>query len=262
VRVGRAPRALAELSGLAASRRHPGIYWAHNDSGNTFELFAIREDGTAVARYPLAGPGATDVEDVAVGPCARNAAATCVYLADIGDNGGRRRRVAVHRLAEPPLQDGLRLSTERLAFRYAEGPRNAEALVVEPGSARLFVLTRVEGSLGDLYRLDGLGPGREGVARRVARLAAGAPPDGPTTAADLHPTGARLLVRTYGGAWELRRPGATRVEALVTATPHPVPNVPFPFQPQSEAAAYTHDGRGYLLGSELQGALYRVDCAP
>ena len=33
---------LDELSGLAASHAHPGIYWANNDSGNGAALFAIR----------------------------------------------------------------------------------------------------------------------------------------------------------------------------------------------------------------------------
>ena len=29
---------LDEVSGLAASRAHPGIYWAQNDSGNAWKL--------------------------------------------------------------------------------------------------------------------------------------------------------------------------------------------------------------------------------
>ena len=40
---------LAEVSGLAASRTHPGMYWAHNDGNNRPELVAIRPDGTRVA---------------------------------------------------------------------------------------------------------------------------------------------------------------------------------------------------------------------
>jgi len=42
---GRTPQALPELSGMASSRLHPGIYWAHNDSGHELRLFAIRDTG-------------------------------------------------------------------------------------------------------------------------------------------------------------------------------------------------------------------------
>src|SRR5690606_12327811 len=36
---------LAELSGLAASRRHPGLFYAHNDSGDVARVFVL--DGSA-----------------------------------------------------------------------------------------------------------------------------------------------------------------------------------------------------------------------
>ena len=38
---GTIPKELHELSGIVASRKHPGVFWAHNDSGNPLELFAI-----------------------------------------------------------------------------------------------------------------------------------------------------------------------------------------------------------------------------
>ena len=52
-KVGENTSELPELSGLVASRRHAGIFWAHNDSGNPLELFAIRESGGVAAKIPL-----------------------------------------------------------------------------------------------------------------------------------------------------------------------------------------------------------------
>ena len=49
------PKVLDELSGIAASRRHPGIWWAHNDSNNVGTLYAIDETGTVRATFPLRG---------------------------------------------------------------------------------------------------------------------------------------------------------------------------------------------------------------
>ncbi|RYG42513.1 hypothetical protein EON79_18735, partial [bacterium] len=37
-----------EGSGIVASRRYPGVFWTHNDSGDAARFFAIKADGTAV----------------------------------------------------------------------------------------------------------------------------------------------------------------------------------------------------------------------
>ena len=37
---------LEEMSGIVPSRRYPGIFWVHNDSGDEARLFAIRADGS------------------------------------------------------------------------------------------------------------------------------------------------------------------------------------------------------------------------
>ena len=41
---------LAESSGLAISRRNPGVLWSHNDSGNAAVLFALDGSGTVRGR--------------------------------------------------------------------------------------------------------------------------------------------------------------------------------------------------------------------
>ena len=46
---------IREASGIAASRRHPGIFWVHNDSGNPPSLFAVR--ARRLARPRLSGRG-------------------------------------------------------------------------------------------------------------------------------------------------------------------------------------------------------------
>lgn len=250
VRVGAVPRALRELSGLAASRRHAGLFWAHNDSGNALALVALRADGRVAATFPVRGATARDPEDVAVGPCEPGGRESCVYLGDIGDNLGRRPSVQILKVREPARLDGRPLAATPLPFVYPDGPRNAEALAADPLSGRLFVVTKALFSLGDVYRLDDLGARAGGRAVRVATLEAPGL-DLFTTAADAHPSGERLLVLTAGRAWELRRPGARSLEEVLVATPVPVPG---PEQLQAEAAAYVHDGRGYLLGGEGAGS--------
>lgn len=259
VRTGSVPAELAELSGIAASRRHPGVYWAHNDSNNAGALFAIDESGKVLARFPIRGLRPRDTEDVAVGPCAKGARQSCIYLADTGDNLRRRERVWIARVAEPEKLDGRTLVVEADSFRYPDGARNTESLLVDPKSARLYAITKSVDGLGEVFRLDGLGGDDGGRAVPVATLPA---PDALarlTTAADAHPGGERVVLRTYAGVWELRRPGAASLEEVFTAAPVAVTGAP---QLQSEGIAYARDGAGYLLAAEGErSALYRVACA-
>lgn len=257
--VGSPPAVLPELSGLAASRRHPGVYWAHNDSGNAFELYALAADGTLLQTFSLTGATAVDIEDVAVARCDPTSTAWCIDLADVGDNGASRSSVAIYRLPEPDLTPGQTLAVAKLPFTYPGGPRDAESLLAEPLSGRLFVVSKILTGFGDVFRLDGLGQPGGGTATLVATLGPTAPSDAFLTAADVHPGGESVLLRSYGRVWELRRPGALLLEEVLAA---PLVQAVAAAQPQGEALAFTADGLGYLLGSEQLAPIQRVGCGP
>jgi len=257
---GRVPLVLAELSGLAASHRHPGVFWTHNDSGNAFRVFAINEVGTVLATLTLTGVDEKelprmDLEDIAVGPCGSR---SCLYVADIGDNFERRQRVRILRFPEPEAVEDATLSVEVLPFTYPDRPHDAESLVIERSTGRLAVITKARDTLGEVFALDGLAPDTVTKATRLGELRAPGDVDFRTTSAALHESGQRLLLRTYTRVWEVRRPGATRLEELVQGQ---VAEVPGPSQAQSEAITYLPGGRAYLVGSEFAAQLlYRVDC--
>lgn len=257
-RSGKVPEALAEFSGLAPSRRHDGIYWAHNDSGNAFELFAIDATGHIHARLALRGGSNRDIEDIAIGPCAADSDESCIYVGDIGDNLYRYDDGRIYRLREPEtLQDG-NAEVDLLRFEWPHKPRNAEAMVADPRTGTLFVWTKEPRSLGVVHRLEGLAPGKTGRAVAVKQIHAPDPGAGLPTAADTHPEGERILIRTYSQVWELRQPSAERIEDILEAEPIPLPSR---LQQQSEAISYHHDGRGYLFGTEGSGGpIYTVGC--
>ena len=264
-RVGRVPLVLSEMSGLAASARHPGVFWSHNDSGNAPRLFALRESGEVIATLTLSGvkAGELDLEDVAVGPCAPGETRSCVFVADTGDNFERHRQARVLRLPEPEQLTDATLAVEVLAFTWPDRPHDCESLVVEP-SGRLAVITKERDSLGEVFALPGLAPDSVARAVHLGTLHAPGNADFLTTAAALHPSGQRLLLRTYTRVWELRQPGATRLEELLQGS---LAEVPGPSQAQAEALTWVPEpehpelSRSYLLGSEFAGQwLYRVDC--
>jgi hypothetical protein len=258
VQTGRTPRVLPELSGFAASRRHHGIFWAHNDSGNAFTVHAMREDGTVVASFPILDADAVDPEDIALGPCAPRDTRSCLYVADIGDNLRTRARVQIIRVVEPLTLRSSPLIGESFAFTYPDGKHDAEAILVDPRTADVIVVTKSLLSLGDAYRVDLHGKPRRQAAEHVAALSVPSGFDSLVTAASVHPSGTRLLLRTYRNLWEYRRDGARDLVDVLRATPRDVPGGR---QLQGEAVSYTADGTSYLLGGEGDSTpIFRIDC--
>lgn len=256
---GPTPAVLGELSGLAASRRHPGVYWAHNDSGNAFELYALAADGSLLQTIALTGATSVDVEDIAVARCSASSTEWCVYLADIGDNAHVRSAVAIYRLPEPDLSAGQTLAVDVLPFTYPGGPRDAESLVAETLSGRLFVISKILTALGEVFRLDGLGTPGGGTATSIATLGPTTPADVWLTAAEAHPSGESVLLRSYSRVWELKLPGALVLEEVFGQSPVPATVAA---QPQGEALTFSQDGLGYFLGSEQLAPIWRVGCTP
>ena len=137
--------AVVELSGIAASRAHPGVLWVHNDSGGVPVVYALSSTGEALGAYAVDGAEAVDWEDIGIGP-GPEAGRSYLYLADIGDNGSAREHVTVYRVAEPDAAPNGTAATlplvDALTIRYPDGPSDAESLFVDPLDGDLYVITK------------------------------------------------------------------------------------------------------------------------
>jgi hypothetical protein len=240
---------LTEVSGLAASRRHPDVLWAHNDSGGGADVFAVGLDGSDRGRFELQGAEAVDWEDMALGP-APGGGADVLYLGDIGDNRARRDHVVVYRVAEPaPGPPGVPLAgVEALALDYPDGPRDAEALLADPRTGDLFVVDKVLLGPATAYRLPATAtPGGRSTLERAGPVAV--PPGEIVTGADISADGSVVAVRTYAAVflWD-RGPGQSVADALA-GEPCRAPSA---VEGQGESIALTADGRGWLTVSEGQ----------
>jgi hypothetical protein len=138
---------LPEGSGLAASRRTPGRFWSHNDSGDPV-LFALDSNGRVTGRLSISGATVEDWEAVAVGPCPSG---SCIYVADIGDNEAERKQVTVYRIAEPAEVSGSAKVADTFHATYPDGSHDAETLLVTP-EGRLLIVTKGESGPVSLYR--------------------------------------------------------------------------------------------------------------
>lgn len=188
------PGGLAELSGLAMSRKHPGVFYAVNDSGNTNQVFAVdctTATGRLLATLTLSGVGNTDWEGLALGTDANGAPA--VLVGDIGDNFSGRAEITVHRFAEPDQLTNATVTPVTYRFAYADGRHDAESLLADPVTGRLYVASKLVGAAGKLYQA--LLPPVTGQVNTLTEVRSG-----PVFATDgaFSPTGASYTLRSGG----------------------------------------------------------------
>jgi len=130
---------IVESSSLVKSAVTTGMLWTSNDSGGGPVLYAIGANGSTLATYTVQNASAHDWEGMAA---ASSGSTHYIYIGDIGDNGKKRTTIAVHRVVEPtPVKNGT-LTATTFTFRYPDGPHNAETLLVNPATLRIYIVTK------------------------------------------------------------------------------------------------------------------------
>lgn len=221
---------ITESSGLVASRLHPGVYWTHNDSGDGPYVYAVAAaTGRTVATVTMRGIHPRDAEAISMGPDGD------LYVADIGDNlGGTWPEVWIYRFPEPKRLVSQTVDVTRYTVRYDAGPRNAEALMVQPRTGRVYIASKNQDG-GHLYE----GPARLSPSGINVFHSIGDVPW--VTDGAFSPDGSRLVLRGYFWAREYR---------WQDGRPHRLADLDVPMQPQGESVAFTPDGRSVVYGSE------------
>lgn len=238
--------AILEASGIVASVAHEGIFYVHNDSGDTARFFAVDAAGDTRATFTLKGATAIDIEDIARGPCP---AGTCLFLADIGDNTQNRANYVIYRVTEPSSVNAgdQELDVEALPIAYPDGSHNAEALLVDPATGAIAIVTKVSAGPSQVFVSDAA-PLANVTTTLVEKGSITLPGGSPrVTGGDVHPSGAGVLLRTYNDVFFYPAAvGEGLAEALLRA-PCPLAQVD---EKQGEAIAWTRDGNGYITVSE------------
>ncbi|MCZ7584970.1 MAG: hypothetical protein M5R36_17455 [Deltaproteobacteria bacterium] len=135
---------LVELSGLAFSRKNPGVVWGLNDSGGGAKLFAMTPTGAHLGVARVAGALNLDWEDLSIGRCGGD---WCLYVGDIGDNPEARLTKIVYVVAEPEVDAVVPFGQitidvwDKLVFDYPDAKHDAESLAWHP-DGRLFVISK------------------------------------------------------------------------------------------------------------------------
>ena len=225
--------AIVESSGLVVQ---DGLFVTTNDSGDSGRVFAVDPATGQTVGVTGWSDDPTDVE--ALAPAGRGA----VWVGDIGDNTASRDSVQVTRV---PVGRGDRTAdAPTYELTYPEGAVDAETLLSDPTTGRLYVATKnVFG--GSLYeapaRLDADGPNRLREVGPVLPIA---------TDGAFFPDGKHVILRDYSQAVVYTFPALEEVGSFR-----------LPDQEQGEGLAVAADDAVYV-SSEGQDAAGAAGPAP
>lgn len=250
-----------ESSGLIPSGQYKGVFWTHNDSGDTARIFAIRRDGHAVTPNGLESsyqgirvPGAKNVDWEDIARDGRT-----LYISDMGNNGNSRRDLGIYEVPEPnPTRDQETKPARLLPIRYPDQtefppkglmPFDCEAIFTLRG--KLYLVTkhrlspRIPGMSANLYRLDTRYTDRPNVLTKLdSREGLG----GWVTAADVSPDGETLAVLCHAPVSSVWLFSTQQKGDRFLSDPHPR-RIVFSGGNQTESLAFTNNDT-LLIGNE------------
>ncbi len=276
---------ISESSGLAASRRNPGVLWTFNDSGGGPIVYAMDTGGTHLGGIRLAGAENIDWEDMAA---FATDGADWLLIADVGDNRAVRPHCDLYLLWEPRLPAGEPVMADhpirrRIRFRYEDGPRDCEAVAVDTAAGWVLLLSKRDDPprLYGLKLSEALGTGGTpsgeasdpeslpepdmGEPMATARFLAQIQPfPGPTladiganpiiaghgaapTAMDISPDGRRAAVLTYKQAYLFERGPGEDWAMAIQGTPR---KIEMPVLAQAEGICFALDGGDIYVSTE------------
>ena len=236
-----------ESSGLACSRKQPGVFWTHNDSGDYARLYAFDAKGKDLGSCLLADVQAFDFEDMA---SFRQGEKNFLLIGDVGNNGLAVTVQILYLIEEPSIDPKQTAKVKRVPvvqvinYAYEDDHRNCEGLAVDPTSKTILLVTKEKTPQCYVYALawPEKDPKRVFTARKIATLKIP-----PATAMDVSPDGLRAVVLTYGNAYEYTRGKAEDWAAAFSRRPC---EIVVPERLQGESICYGPDGKTLYLTSE------------
>lgn len=234
-RQGVLPEHINEASGMVASATWP-VLWVVNDSGGDPSVYGVTEHGNLRIELKLSNASNVDWEDIAYHPASRT-----IYVADIGDNSGKRTHVRVYAVAEPTLSADtvLTVQASHRDLVYPDGARDAETLLCDPRNGSLYIVSKRERQCR-LYAV----PKTSDTLRFVCTL-----PFYLATGGDVSADGNDIVVKNYTHVYHWSRIADEALDVALHRKPTRVHYMP---EIQGESIAFAHDGSGYYTVTERE----------
>lgn len=232
---------LTEASGIADSKTNTGYLWVQQDGGNPPAIDLVQQNGAWLKTIHLANVVNRDWEDLVLstGP---KAGGNYLYIAETGDNLLVHPDYAIYRLEEPAAATDTVKLVEKIAFFYPDGSHNAEAMLVDPDTKDIYIITKVE-KRSQVFKLTY--PYSTTVTNKAELV--GSLTYNLAVSAALSPKGTEIVVKTYDAIYYYKRAaGETIMQAL---SKEPV-SLPYEQEPQGEAIVFANNDSGYYTLSE------------
>ncbi len=243
--------AIKEASGIASSKKNPGVLWTHNDTKDNNRIYAMNGNGKHLGIYYVQNAKDRDWEDIAVGPGPEDHK-SYIYIGNIGDNDLEYDVKYVYRCEEPDVtttQDSVIDTIENvdvLKFCYPDGKKNAEALMLDPITKDYYVITKNEKkelvykaaypqpltSVDTLECVDTLD---------LTEVVAG----------DISADGREIIIKTYKKIYYWKRKESETIQETMKRSPS---TISYQEEPQGEGLAWDCNGSGYFTLSEEENS--------
>ena len=238
---------LDEVSGLVFSHKNKNLIWVHNDGWKKIQLYLIDTLGNTLKTYN-SDIATYDWEDITIDTGVLDGK-SYIYAGDIGDNFSWRSSIKIYRIPEPGLADEVTLNKiEQINLKYPDGPRDSEAMFVDPLTKQLYIITKREENVG-LYTVSlAMKANQTYVLEKVGQVTMeGEGESKAVTGADISRDGSKILIRTYGAVfyWE-RKPHETVENALKKQSI----SLPFRYEVQGESIGFDLPGLKFFTISE------------
>jgi len=217
--------------------------------------------------WKVSGARAVDWEDISIGP-GPDATKSYLYIGDIGDNGSSRAEIVVYRVPEPKptapvtstkAKPEVTEQAEAIRLRYPDGSHDAEALIVNPKTGDIFIVTKIAISNPSLYEaVAPYPPGKQITLKNRSQLKIPSLFGGIITGGSVSPDGTRVALCDYFQAYEITLPRGSK--SFDDIWKQPLISFDFGKRKQGESIAYRLDGRALLGTSEGRGSpIFQVE---
>jgi len=246
-----------EASGIASCRSNPNILWVHNDSGNAAHLHAVGINGENLGFFWVRGTGNRDWEDMCIGPGPIDGL-TYVYIGDIGDNDAQYKEIIINRFPEPNMEKVETYSVrdipseqvDRFIFKYPEGPRDAETLMIDPWTKDLYIVTKREARSSLYIAKYPYEAGKINTLKKIGEF-----PFNRALAGEISSDGKNIVIKTDRRLYSWTR---SHNESVLEALEKQPVLLPYFVEPQGETFAWSANSENYFTLSEQSGTILPI----
>ena len=235
------PGIIDEASGIADSKKNPGLLWVEQDGGNPPEVALLSYNGIIQKKIYLKGLQNRDWEDIAIGS-GPDPGENYIYIAEIGDNNAVYPDYVLYRFIEPRQTMDTVYAWDKITFQYPDGSHDAEAIIIDNEMKDIYIITKRD-NLSRIYKLTF--PQSTTVVN--AAIYVGEMKISGVCSAAISPDGKELLAKNYTNVYYWKRNNG---ESIVSALQRMPVTLGYALEPQGEALCFKNDNSAFYTLSE------------